>query len=72
MNIESVIFYVLLIDALGANVLAWTQGQKWWQRNCSFIARHFPLSRGWVVYYLVLVCILGIALYRYNALVLPW
>lgn len=71
MNLESIIFYLLLIDALGANLLAWSGGREWWQRNFNVIARYFPLSRGWTVYYLVLVLIMGIFLYRLDVLVLP-
>lgn len=69
--IESVIFYILLIDALGANLFAWSGGQKWWQRNFFLIARHFPLSRGWTTYYLIVVILMGIMLHRLDALVLP-
>ena len=71
-NLESIVFYILLIDAIGANVLAYGGGQRWWQRYASLIARHFPLSRGWTTYYLILILIMGTLLYRLNALVLPW
>lgn len=70
--IESIIFYLLLLDALSANVFAWSGGDKWWRRNFAPIARHFPLSRGWTTYYLVLILLMGIMLSRCNALVLPW
>ena len=71
-NIESLIFYVLLIDAIGANLLAWGGGQTWWQRHLNVIARYFPLSRGWTTYYFVLVLIMGIMLNRFDALVIPF
>lgn len=71
-NIESIIFYLLLIDALGANLLAWSGGQRWWQRNMNVIARYLPLARGWTVWYLTLVLIMGILLHRADALVLLW
>jgi len=70
-NIESIIFYILLIDALGANWLAWSGKQTWWQRQMAPIAKYFPLSRGWTTYYLILVLLLGIMLYRLDALLLP-
>ena len=70
--IESIIFYLLLIDALGANLLAWGGGQKWWQKQLSPIARFVPLARGWTTYYLVLVVVMGIMLYKNGILVLPF
>ena len=71
MNIESIIFYLLLFDSIGANVLAWSGGQKWWQRNFNVIARYFPLYRGWTTYYLILVLVMGIMLFRFDSLILP-
>lgn len=67
----SIIFYILLLDALVANLLAWSGKQHWWQTHFGAIATHFPLARGWTVYYLVLIMLLGIALYQTNHLVLP-
>jgi len=69
--IESIVFYLLLIDALGANLLSWGGKQTWWQQKLAPIATYFPLTRGWTTYYLVLVLLMGIMLYRFDALVLP-
>jgi len=71
-NLESIVFYLLLVDALGANLLAWSSGRLWWQRHMNVIARYLPLTRGWTVYYLILVLIMGIMLHRLDALVLLW
>lgn len=71
MNIESIIFYILLIDALGANWLAWSNKQSWWQKHLAPIARFIPLAKGWTSYYLFLVLLMGIMLIRLDALVLP-
>ena len=71
-NIETIIFLALLIDALGANMLAWSNKQKWWQKHFCYIARFFPLSRGWTTYYLILVLIIGALLYRFDALILSF
>lgn len=70
-NIETIIFYILLIDAIGANLMAWGGAQKWWQVHLTPIARFLPLAKGWTTYYLILVLIMGIMLYRLDALVLP-
>jgi len=71
-TLESILFYILLIDAIGANLMAWGGGQRWWQQNLSLFARYLPLARGWTTYYLLLVVIMGIMLFRLGALVLPW
>ena len=72
LNLESIIFYFLLVDAIGANLLAWSGGQKWWQQTLTPIARFMPLARGWTTYYLILVLIMGILLYRLEALITPF
>lgn len=69
-NIETIIFIILLIDALMANLLAWGGAKTWWNRNFRIISRYFPLTRGWTTYYLVLVLIMGIMLIRLDALML--
>lgn len=71
-NIESIIFYLLLMDALGANYLAWSGKQSWWQQHLAPIARFIPLARGWTTYYLTLVLMMGTMLYRLGALVVPF
>lgn len=71
-NLESIIFYILLIDAIGANILAWSGGQRWWQKHMNIIARHLPITRGWTSYYLVLVAVLGYVLLRNDLLVIPF
>ena len=70
-NIESIIFYLLLLDALGANFLAWGNAQTWWRRHLPVVARYLPLSKGWTSYYLVVVIVMGILLFRLDALVVP-
>lgn len=72
MNIESIIFYLLLIDAIGANLLAWGGGQAWWQKHLAPLSRFMPLARGWTTYYLVLVIIMGIMLCHNDILVVPF
>lgn len=71
-NLESIIFYILLVDSLGAAVIAWSGGRAWWQSQVPGFAEYFPLVKGWTTYYLVLIILMGIMLYRLDALVLPW
>lgn len=70
--LESIVFYILLIDAVGANFLAWSGGQRWWQQHFAPIARFIPLARGWTTYYLIIVLIMGIMLHYNDILVLPF
>lgn len=57
--IEVIIFYILLVDSVAANVLAWTKGRKWYHRHFRIISRWLPMARGWALYYLVLVLAFG-------------
>lgn len=63
MNIEIVIFYLLLIDSIVANLLAWF-GEVWYLKHFRLMSRYFPLTRGWTTYYLVLVLIIGYLAYN--------
>lgn len=61
--IETVIFYLVLIDALSANILAWI-GEGWYLHHFRHISRYFPVAKGWTAYYLVLVLWIGWLLMR--------
>lgn len=67
-TIYSVIFYLLLIDSIGANLISWGGGEKWWKNHLRIISRYFPVTKGWTTYYLVLVIFIGIILYRFGVL----
>lgn len=60
-----IVFYLLLIDSLSANIVSWLGFRKWYQGNFGIIARHFPITRGWTTYYLVLVLIIGYLLHNF-------
>ena len=62
----SVIFILILIDSLGANIVAWL-GEKWYKKHFRTLSRLLPLTKAWAAVYLFLVIILGIALYQYGA-----
>ena len=69
MSIEVIIFYILVVDAVLANLFAWTpDGQKWYQRNFAIISRYLPLKRAWTTYYMVLVLFIGWILYSFGVL----
>lgn len=63
MSIETIIFYILLVDSIGANLVSWTGGRQWYQRNMRLMSRYFPATRGWTTYYLILVIFIGFILH---------
>ncbi|MBU3887867.1 hypothetical protein [Methylosinus sp. KRF6] len=67
MSLESLVFYLLLIDAIGANVVV-RFGSRWYVQHFRTISRWFPPAEGWVLYYLVLVVWVGSLLYRAGKL----
>lgn len=54
----SVIFYLLLLDSIVANIIAFF-GETWYIHHFRLISRFFPLSKGWTIYYFVLVLYIG-------------
>jgi hypothetical protein len=67
MSIEAIIFYVLLIDAIGANIIVRAR-RDWYVHRFRTISRWFPPAEGWVLYYLILVLWIGSLLYRAGKL----
>jgi len=57
--IFKIIFYILLVDAIGANILTWF-GSNWYIHHFRTLSRVFPPAKGWVVYYLILVVFIGL------------
>ncbi len=68
LSFEVVIFYLLLIDAIGANLMSWIDGERWYQKHFRILSRYFPAARGWTTYYLILVLWIGVILYRSGIL----
>lgn len=60
---EIIIFFFLLIDSIGANLVVWF-GNKWYTRHFRWLSRFFPPARGWALYYLILVLWIGFLVYR--------
>lgn len=57
-SIEAIIFYILLADAINANIIAWP-GNEWYKNHFKILSRFFPLTKGWVTLYLILVLFIG-------------
>jgi hypothetical protein len=56
-----VVFWLLLIDSVGANISAWFGLDKWYQKF-TVLVRLFPMTRGWTTFYFVLVLYIGFIL----------
>lgn len=63
-NLETIIFVILIIDSVGANLVAWTSGKRWYREQMRSFSRLFPAAKGWTTYYLILVLWIGVILYR--------
>ena len=66
-GVEGIIWYILLIDSIGANIMAWFFS-KWYKKKSKGVLKHFPATKGWCAWYLILVLWIGYALYRLNLL----
>lgn len=62
MTILKIIFWLLLLDSLIANYIAWSKSKDFYNKM-KFFKRFMPLTKGWTVWYLVLVLIIGWATY---------
>ena len=56
--IEEIVFWFLLIDAIGANIVAWP-GNNWYKKHFRLISRCFPVTKRWKAAYLALVLDIG-------------
>ena len=68
-NIEAVIWYALFLDSIVANLIAWFSA-GWYKKNYKGFWKHFPATKGWTLFYLILVLWIGWILMRLG--VLPW
>ncbi|MCH9811459.1 hypothetical protein K0U07_01700 [bacterium] len=63
MLVEKIIFILLLIDAIGCNLIVWF-GDNWYHKHLRWFSRFFPPAKGWSVYYLILVLWAGTLIFR--------
>lgn len=57
-TVQQVIFYILLVDSIVANIIAWW-GRDWYVKHFKTFSRWLPLTRVWATWYLVLVLWIG-------------
>ena len=67
MSVEGAIFLLLLVDAVGANLVVHF-GADWYGKTFGAMSRLFPPAKGWAAYYLALVLWAGSLLYRAGKL----
>ena len=64
MSLETIVYFLLLFDAVFSNIVSWSGYGKELTNKYSIFKRYFPITRGWTSYYLLLTIWLGIALFR--------
>lgn len=72
MNIVSIIFYILLADAVTATFLAFTGKLQFLTTVMPSLARFLPYARRWSLVYLALVFIAGGILTQLGLLIIFW
>ena len=68
MNFEAIIWYLFLLDSLGANFMIWLGYGNKFKKKFKGFAKHFPPTKGWAFLYLLIVIWVGCALYRLGIL----
>ncbi len=63
--ILTILFYILLLDSIGANIVSWCGFRQWYRGNFSVIARYLPLAKGWTTYYFILVLFIGYLIHNF-------
>ncbi|MAH48589.1 hypothetical protein CMI37_22380 [Candidatus Pacearchaeota archaeon] len=66
-NIEAIIYYAFFLDSIGANIMAWFF-PSWYKKTFKGVWKHLPATKGWALFYFILVLWIGCALYRLGIL----
>ena len=66
-RIEEILWYLIFIDSVFANLIIWLF-PKWYKKKFKNVSKYFPASKGWSLWYLILVLWIGYALLRLNYL----
>ena len=68
MNVELIIWYVVLIDSVVANLMVWfsLKFMNWYKKI--WFAKFFPMTKGWAAFYFILVLWIGYCLSRMGIL----
>jgi len=63
--IVKIIFWLLLVDSLIVNYIAWSKCEAYFSTFALF-RRYFPITKGWTIWYLVLSLFIGYLIYFYK------
>ena len=64
-NFEAVIWYLFLADSVLGNLAVWfSPKMRKFYRKQKFLHKYFPVRKGWMFVYLLLVLWVGYGLYR--------
>ena len=67
LSLETILWGVLMLDSIFCCGFAWaTKGVSWYVKIFPRIAKQFPLTRGWSLFYLGLMGWVGCVLYRLS------
>ena len=67
-SFEAILYYFVAFDALVAAFLAWSGKGVAINKHAGFFSRWFPITRGWTLYYLILVLWIGYTLTRLDVI----
>lgn len=67
LGVEGIIWYLILIDAIGANIVIWFFS-SWYKKKFKWLTKHFPASKWLATGYLILVLWVGYGLNRLGML----
>ena len=62
-TIEDILWYLVFIDSILVNLIVWLF-PNWYEKKFKSMSKYFPASKGWSLWYLVLVLWIGYALLR--------
>ena len=62
-TIEGILWYLVFVDSIFANLIVWFF-PNWYEKKFKNMSKYFPASKGWGLWYLVLVLWIGYALLR--------
>ena len=66
-TLEEILWYLVFIDSVFTNLIIWFL-PKWYEKKFKNVSKYFPTSKGWCLWYLILVLWIGYALLRLNYL----
>ena len=64
-TIEEILWCLIFIDSIFANLIVWFF-PNWYEKKFENMSKYFPVSKGWSLWYLVLVLWIGYALFRLD------